>query len=49
MNIRKYFKKIKEKINRINTYTTNPINYRDVNNPFASTLPKTYIWVEEEK
>ncbi len=49
MNIRKYFKEIKEKINRINTYTTNPINYRDVNNPFASTLPKTYIWVEEEK
>ena len=49
MNISQYFKEIKEKINRINTYTTNPINYKDINNPFASTLPKTYIWVEEEK
>ena len=48
MNIKKYFKEIKEKINRINTYTTNPINYRDVNNPFASTLPKTYVWIDDK-
>ena len=49
MNIRNYLKEVKEKINRINQYTTNPINYRDINNPFASTLPKTYVWIEGEK
>ena len=49
MNIKKYFKEVKYKINRINKYTTNPINYRDINNPFASTLPKTYVWIEEDR
>ena len=48
MNIRKYFDEIKSKINRIDTFTTNPINYTDINNPFASTLPKTYVWIEED-
>ena len=49
MNIRSYLKEVKDKINKINRYTTNPINYKDINNPFAATLPKTYVWIEEEK
>lgn len=43
-----YFNEIKNRINRINRFTTNPINYKDLNNPFASTLPKTYVWFEED-
>lgn len=49
MNIKEYIKEIKERINRVNAYVSNPINYKEINNPFASTLPKTYVWVEEEK
>ena len=49
MKIKSYFREIKDKINRINKYISNPINYRDINNPFASTLPKTYVWIEDEK
>lgn len=49
MNIYNYFFEIKEKINKINSYVTNPINYKDINNPFASTLPKTYVWIDAEK
>lgn len=49
MNIVLYLREIKNKINRINQYTTNPVNYKDYNNPFASTLPKTYVWLEEEQ
>ncbi len=48
MNIRNYFYEIKERINRINSYVSNPVNYRNINNPFASTLPQTYVWIEEE-
>lgn len=48
MNIKIYFKDIKNQINRINKYITNPVNYKDINNPFASTLPRTYVWVEDE-
>ncbi len=48
MNIFNYFKEIKKRINKIDSYVTNPINYRDINNPFASTLPKTYVWLEED-
>ena len=49
MNIKTYFKEIKNKINKINNYISNPINYKEINNPFASTLPKTYVWIEDEK
>lgn len=49
MNIQNYFKEIKEKINRINKYVSNPINYRNINNPFISNMPKTYVWIEEDK
>ena len=49
MKIQIYFKEIKDKINKINKYTTNPTNYKGINNPFAATLPKTYVWIEEEK
>lgn len=49
MKIFNYFTQIKERINRINKYTTNPMNYKDLNNPFASTMPKTYVWIDEEK
>lgn len=48
MDINIYLKDIKERINRINSYITNPINYEGLNNPFASTLPKTYVWLEDE-
>lgn len=48
MNINIYLKEIRQRINRINTYISNPIHYKGLNNPFASTLPKTYVWLEEE-
>lgn len=49
MNISIYLNQIRKRINRINSYVTNPINYEGLNNPFASTLPKTYVWIEDEK
>lgn len=49
MNIQTYFNEIKRRIDRINSYVSNPINYKDLNNPFASTLPRTYVWIEDEK
>lgn len=49
MNIVKYFADIKQRINQINSFVSNPINYKNINNPFASTLPQTYVWIEEEK
>lgn len=49
MNIKNYFFEIKEKINKINAYVSNPIHHKDINNPFASTLPKTYVWIDEDK
>ncbi len=48
MNIKIYLKEIKRRINDINNFVTNPINYKDINNPFASTLPKTYVWIEDD-
>ena len=49
MKIQIYLREIKRRINKINNFVTNPINYKDINNPFASTLPKTYVWLEEER
>lgn len=49
MNIKNYIKDIKNKVDKINKYVSNPINHKDINNPFASTLPKTYVWIEDEK
>ncbi len=49
MNIINYFKEIKNRVNNINSFVTNPVNYIDINNPFASTLPKTYVWIEDDK
>ena len=46
MNLKTYFKEIKEKINKINSYVSNPFNYKNIDNPFAKT--QTYIWLEKE-
>ncbi len=48
MNIFKYFTEIKNKINKINSYVSNPINYNGFNKPYTSTLPKTYVWLEDD-
>ncbi len=48
MNIKKYFYEIKERIKYINEFISNSNNYRDLNNPFAATLSKTYVWIDEE-
>lgn len=48
MNILNYFYNTMQKINNINSFISNPINHKDINNPFASILPKTYVWIEEE-
>ena len=48
MNIINYFSEIKNKINRLNSYVSNPLNYKDINNPFIYTLPKTYVWIEKD-
>ena len=48
MKIFDYFKEVKEKINKINNYVSNPMNYEDIKNPFYSTLPKTYVWIDDE-
>ena len=47
MKIIEYFNEIKERVKHINNYVSNPINYKNLNNPFASTLPKTYVWIED--
>ncbi len=49
MNIFIYFNNIMQRINNINSFISNPINHKDINNPFASILPKTYVWIEDEK
>ena len=49
MKIYNYFKEISNKINKINKYVSNPLNYKEINNPFVSTLPKTYVWIDEDK
>ena len=50
MKIQSYFKEIKTKIDKLNNYVSNPINHKNINNnPFASTLPKTYVWIEDDK
>lgn len=50
MKILNYFRKIKNKVDKLNTYVSNPINHKRINNnPFASTLPKTYVWIEDDK
>ena len=49
MQINKYFITLKSRIDMLNEYLQNPLNYRDLNNPFASTLPKTYVWIDETK
>lgn len=46
MKIKTYFKEIKDKINRLNKYISNPINYSNIDNPFAKA--RTYIWLEKE-
>ena len=47
MKINNYFITLKSKIDLLDEYLTNPINYKDLNNPFASTLPKTYVWIDK--
>ncbi len=49
MNIFIYFNNIMKRINNINSFISNPINHKDINSPFASILPKTYVWIEDEK
>ncbi len=49
MNISLYLNEIRRRINKINSYVSNPMHYQGLNNPFASTLPQTYVWIEEEK
>lgn len=49
MKILKYINEIKERVKCIDKYISNPINHKDLNNPFASTLPKTYVWIEEDR
>lgn len=48
MNIKNYIYKIISKILRINEFLSNPLNYRNIENPFYVTKAKTYVWVEEE-
>jgi len=49
MNLKKYFYKINKKITKIDKYITNPAVYDDIINPFLSPIPKTYVWIEENK
>ena len=49
MQINKYFITLKTRIEKLNKYLLNPENYKDINNPFASTLPKTYVWIEKNE
>lgn len=48
MEIKKYISGIKNKIDKINSYITNPVNYKDINNPFSSSMTKTYVWIDED-
>ena len=43
-----YFITLKSRIDLLNEFLLNPENYKEWNNPFASILPKTYVWLDEE-
>lgn len=47
MKINEYFITLKNRIDKINEYLSNPENYKDLNNPFSSNKPKTYVWIDE--
>lgn len=46
MKLKAYFKEIKDIINKLNSYVSNPLNYKNIETPFAKT--QTYIWIEKE-
>jgi len=47
MKITDYFITLRNRIDNIEKYLKNPENYRDINNPFTSRIPKTYVWIDE--
>ena len=48
MLINDYFITLKSRIELLNKFLSDPLNYKDFNNPFASTLPKTYVWIDDD-
>ena len=48
MNILNYFKSIKDRINNINSYITNPFEHKQNNTEYYCPLIQTYIWFEKE-
>ena len=46
MKINSYFITLRNRINALDKYLSNPENYKDINNPFASAMPKTYVWTD---
>ena len=49
MNIKDYFKKINNKILRINEFVSNPFNHKHIKTPFYITKAKTFVWIENDE
>lgn len=49
MEIKNYFLTIIKRIKRLNIFISNPQNYKDIDNPFIRVLPRTYVWIDNEK
>lgn len=49
MNIKKNIKDIKEKITKLNSYTSNPFEYKEDSFAFFQQKAKTYVWVEDKE
>ncbi|MBQ3642566.1 hypothetical protein II906_11685 [bacterium] len=48
MNIIAYFKTVKDRINKINSYIQNPFLYKDKTKPYYCKLIQTYIWIDKD-
>ncbi len=47
MSLKRYFLYIKLKINKFDKFINNSKKYENIFNPFLSSIPKTYVWIDE--
>lgn len=47
MNIKEYFKNIKQKVNKLDNCLKSSPKFDYATNPFLSPEPKTYVWIED--
>ena len=49
MNIKEYFKNIKQKVNKLDNCLKSSPKFDYASNPFLSAEPKTYVWIEDSE